>query len=86
MFLSEPVILDRRCTKCGKQEDIFALASNYDERLTFCEHCQAHSNSVRIVDRLPYAELVDGFEDKSMPVKFLYFFKDGMQFMFELED
>ena len=86
VFLSEPLILHGECKACGRKVAVFDLASKFDERLAECLHCRQPTNVLRIVDSLSYQDLVADFVDKSLPVKFLYFYVNDKQFIIELED
>jgi molybdopterin-synthase adenylyltransferase len=86
VFLSEPVVLDCRCNLCGRKTDYFELAAKFDERISECVACGQRSNMPRIVDALPFHELLDAFAGRPLPVKFVYFHERDQQFLFELED
>jgi molybdopterin/thiamine biosynthesis adenylyltransferase len=86
VFLSEPIVLDSRCTLCDRKSDIFDLAARHDERLAECPTCRQPSNVLRIVDALAYGELRTAFADRPLPVKFIHFHDREQQFLLELED
>jgi molybdopterin-synthase adenylyltransferase len=86
MFLSEPVIMGGQCKNCGRRVDVFDLASKFDERLAHCETCNQPSNALRLVDALSYRDLLTGYAEKPLPVKFVYFNHGDQQFILEMED
>ena len=86
VFLSEPLIMGGECKDCGQKVNIFDLACKFDESLANCEACKRPSNAVRIVDSVPFQELIAVFADKPLPVKFLSFNHSKQQFVLEMED
>ena len=86
VFLSEPIVLDSRCNQCDRKTDYFDLAAKFDERIAECPDCGQRSNVLRIVDALPFAELVRAFRDRPLPVKFVFFNDHDQKFLLELED
>lgn len=64
--LSDPIIAAWRCSRCGNESRAAELtgrrASDFDDAITLCERCNAHSVHVEIRDQFSLGELQALFE------------------------
>lgn len=85
VYMSDKIILDVTCAQCGTRRTINDLAENYDDSLSICGQCHTPSNEVKIKDLMSLEELGRLFGISVVPVKYMYFHREGSQFLFELE-
>ncbi|MBI4329844.1 MAG: ThiF family adenylyltransferase [Chloroflexi bacterium] len=86
IFFSDRVVLDVACAKCGYTTAVNDLADKYDDRLLFCDHCQAMSNVPALRDFMTVSELERVFANGAPPAKFVYFSVDNTLFVLETEE
>jgi molybdopterin/thiamine biosynthesis adenylyltransferase len=86
IVLGEPVVLETRCGRCGREAEIYDSARRTDASVTFCAACNANTIEPRIVSRMSLAEFESTFAGRLVPCKFLSFRVPGTLVIIELED
>ena len=85
LYFSDQLILEVNCKLCGARSVINSKAENYDDTLATCASCNLQSNEISFADSMQLSELTERFTDVSLPVKFIHFYFEQQQFIFELE-
>jgi len=86
VYLSDRLIFEVTCRKCGEVTSVYDRADRYDESLEICPRCDEKSNDVVIRDTMTVKELARRFSDRPLPLKYLYFTGKGTQIILEMEE
>ena len=91
VMVSDPILIaweTPNCQICSAipPEIVLGLASKYDDSQTICSKCGLKQRMAVIRDQFTVSELIEKFNGRKFPGKFIYFEKDGSQIIVELQD